>query len=602
MIPNKQPLSGPDRRAPRSSARVQRPRRKDVLHANDEAFRALVQHSQDIITVHDRQGVTLYESPSASRVLGSSPGALVGRIPFDSIHPKDVTGAREAFAKLLEGEGPKAPVEFRFRHAKGHWIYLEALGSNLLDHPGIRGVVITSRDVSERHKAEKRAQYLSQHDGLTGLPNRVLMQDRLHQAIGQARRGGGQVALMFIDLDRFKTVNDSFGRVIGDTLLRRVAERLTSCLRDTDTVARLGGDEFTIMLPDAGNAQVVSEVAQRVLSEFSRPFSDGEQELYVSASIGISLFPRDGSDPDELLKHADRAMYSAKEAGRNSYRYFTEELNREVREKVMLESGLRRAIERGELRLLYQPIIDLATNRVVGVESLVRWQHPSLGLIPPAKFIPVAEESGLIVPLGEWVLGAACKQLRAWQREGFALQVSVNVSPRQFHHRNLADVVVAVTTESGVDPKLIQVELTESAIIHDAEASISTLERLKSYGMSISIDDFGMGYSSLSALKRLPLDILKIDRSFVRDINTDSNDAAIVRAIIGLARSLGIEVIAEGVENDTQLSFLNQYGCNYAQGFLFGKPLSPEAFAEHMTKQHVIRAPLTAPVLGPGPA
>jgi diguanylate cyclase (GGDEF)-like protein/PAS domain S-box-containing protein len=596
VIPNNQPVSKPDRRAQGSGRRVQRRRPTDVLRANDDAFRALVQHSQDVISIHDAQGVTLYESPSASRVLGSSPGALVGRIPFDSIHPKDVAGARKAFAKLLEGQGPKAPIEFRFRHAKGHWIYLEALGSNLLDHPGIRGVVITSRDVSERHKAEKRAQYFSQHDGLTGLPNRVLMQDRLHQAISQARRAGGQVALMFIDLDRFKTVNDSFGRVIGDTLLKQVAERLTTCLRDTDTVARLGGDEFTIMLPDAASAQVVGEVAQRVLSEFSRPFSDGEQELYVSASIGISLFPRDGSDPDELVKHADRAMYSAKDSGRNSYRYFTEDLNREVREKVMLESGLRRAIHRGELRLFYQPTIDLTTNQVIGAESLVRWQHPSLGLILPAKFIPVAEESDLIVELGEWVLRAACEQLRAWQREGFALKVAVNVSARQFRRGNLADRVVAAMVASHVDPRLVEIELTESAVMHDAEASISTLERLKSHGISISIDDFGIGYSNMRYLNRLPLDILKIDQSLIRDITTDNNEAAIVRAIIGLARNLNIKVLAEGVEDDTQLSFLNQYGCNYGQGFLFGKPLAPEAFAELMTKQRVVNAAVTASV------
>ena len=585
MIPNNQALSRPDRRAPRTGQRIVRRRRKDVLRADDEAFRALVQHSQDIITVHDPQGITLYESPSASRLLGYPPGALVGRIPFDSIHPKDVVGTRDAFARLLEGEGPKTPVEFRFRHAQGHWIYLEALGSNLIDHPGIRGLVITSRDVSERQKAEKRAQYLAQHDGLTGLPNRLLMQDRLHQAISQARRGGGLVALMFVDLDRFKTVNDSFGRVIGDTLLKEVAQRLTACLRDTDTVARLGGDEFTIMLPDATNAQGVGEVAQRVLSEFARPFSDGEQELYVSASIGISLFPRDGSDPDELVKHADRAMYSAKDSGRNSYRYFTEDLNREVHEKVILESGLRRAIERGELRLLYQPKIDLASHKIIGAESLVRWQHPKLGLILPERFIPVAEESDLIVQLGEWVLNAACEQLRAWQQEGFALQVAVNVSARQFRRGNLEDRVVAAMVAAHVEPHLVEIELTESAIMQDAEGSISTLQRLKSHGISISIDDFGVGYSNMRYLNRLPLDILKIDQSLIRDIGADSKDAAIVRAIIGLARSLGIRVIAEGVENHSQLSFLNAHGCNYGQGFLFGRPLAPETFAELMQKQ-----------------
>jgi len=543
-----------------------------------------VQHLQDIITVHDAQGVTLYESPSTSRVLGYPPGALVGRIPFDSIHPKDVARTREAFAKLLESEPPKVPVEFRFRHAKGRWIYLEALGNNLIDHPGIRGVVITSRDVSERKKAEKRAQYLSQHDALTGLPTRLLMQDRLHQAIVQARRGGGAVALMVIDLDRFKTVNDSYGRVIGDALLKQVAQRLRNCLRDTDTVARLGGDEFTIMLPDAGNAQSVSEVAQRILSELARPF---EQEMYVSASIGISLFPRDGSDPDQLMKHADRAMYSAKDCGPNTYRYFTEELNRESHERVMLESGLRRAIKGGELRLFYQPKIELATKRVIGAESLARWQHPSLGLISAAKFIPVAEESGLVVELGEWVFRAACEQLRAWQQEGLSLQLAVNVSARQLHHGNLADLAKTVMAEWQVDPRLLEIELTESAIMQDTQASIATLERLKSFGISIAIDDFGTGYSSLSYLKRLPLDVLKIHESFVRDITTDKNDEAIVRAIIGLARSLGKKVIAEGVEEHAQLSFLTAYGCNYGQGFLFGRPTSPEALAESIRTQNL---------------
>jgi len=333
---------------------------------------------------------------------------------------------------------------------------------------------------------------------------------------------------------------------------------------------------------------VVGEVAQRVLTEFSRPFSDRDQEMYVSASIGISLFPRDGSDPEELVKHADRAMYSAKDSGRNMYRYFTEDLNHEVRERAMLESGLRRAIDRGELRLFYQPTIDLHTRQAMGAEALVRWQHPTLGLISPGKFIPVAEESDLIFRLGEWVLKAACKQLHEWQREGLALQVAVNVSARQFRDPRLADLVMDVMSDARVDPRLVQIELTETAIMQDARASVMALERLKSRGVSISIDDFGTGYSSLSYLKRLPLDTLKIDRSFVRDIATDNNDAAIVRAIIGLARSLGKKVLAEGVEDDVQLSFLNNYGCNYGQGFLFGRPVAPEAFTELIRKQGVV--------------
>jgi diguanylate cyclase (GGDEF)-like protein/PAS domain S-box-containing protein len=561
----------------------------DALHANDQAFRALVQHSQDIITLHDERGQTLYESPSAARMLGYPSGSLIGRLPFESIHPKDARRVRAAFARLLQGEGTQAPIEFRFRHANGHWIHLEALGSNLLEHAGIRGVVLTSRDVTERKEAEARATYLAHHDSLTGLPNRLLMHDRLHQAIVQARRSGGQVALMFMDLDRFKLVNDSFGHVIGDTLLKKVAARLTHCLRDTDTVARLGGDEFTIMLPDVDSPQGAGEVAERILSDFAEPFSEAEQELYVSASIGISLFPRDGTAPDELVKHADTAMYSAKDSGRNTDCYFTEGLNREVREKVTMESGLRKAIERGELRLYYQPKIDLVSRRVIGAESLVRWQHPTLGLVSPSKFIPIAEESGLIVPLGEWVLNAACAQMRLWQEQGHELQVAINVSARQFRQGNLADLVLRAMAAAHVDARFIEIEVTESAIMNDAQSSIATLEAMKSRGISISIDDFGTGYSSLSYLKRLPLDVLKIDQSFVRDITNDHNDAAIVRAIIGLARSLGKKVIAEGVEDDNQLSFLNANGCNYGQGYLFGRPLDPTTFVELLRAQDAQR-------------
>jgi diguanylate cyclase (GGDEF)-like protein/PAS domain S-box-containing protein len=561
-------------------------RRSRLLKENEEAFRALVQHSHDIITVHDRQGVTLYESPAAARILGYPAGTLIGKVPFDSVHPKDAARARQAFSTLVEGSQPLEPMEFRFRRADGTWIHLEALGNNLLDHPGIGGVVLTSRDVTERKRTEQRAHYLTQHDALTGLPNRMLMQDRLNQALSQARRSGGVVALMFLDLDRFKLVNDSFGHPQGDALLKEVANRVTACLRDTDTVARLGGDEFTVLLPDLAAPQVAGQVAERILRLFSQPFAGAEEhEIFVSASIGISVFPRDGADPEALLKHADTAMYSAKEAGRNSYRYFTDNLNAQVREKVILESGLRRAIERGELRLHYQPKIDLATGRLIGAESLVRWQHPSMGLVPPAKFIPVAEDSGLIVPLGEWVLRTACEQIRKWQDWGQELKVAINVSARQFQQQNLAKLVLGVVREAGVDPGCVELELTESAIMKDAEASVSTLEHIKSRGISIAIDDFGTGYSSLSYLKRLPLDILKIDRSFVRDITTDHNDAAIVRAIIGLARSLGIKVIAEGVEDDKQLEFLNANGCNYGQGYLFGKPIEPEGFEAMLARR-----------------
>ena len=555
----------------------------DGLRANDETFRALVQHSHDIITVHDASGRTLYESPSASPVLGYPGGSLVGRVPFDSVHPKDLARARTAFDQLIQGESSRLPIEFRFRHADGHWIHLEALGSNLLQHPGIRGVVLTSRDVTERKQAETRAQYLVQHDGLTGLPNRLLMNDRLQQAIGQARRSGSQVALMFIDLDRFKMVNDTFGHVTGDTLLKQVAARLVGCLRDTDTVARLGGDEFTIMLPDVAGSQMVGEVVQRVLGEFTQPFSDGDHELFVSASIGISLFPRDANAPDELVKHADTAMYSAKDSGRNNYCYFTEDLNVEVREKVMMESGLRRAIERDELRLYYQPKIDLSNGRVMGAESLVRWQHPTLGLIGPGRFMPVAEENGLIVPLDEWVLREACRRPSPGSAGPAGRPRRRQLSPVQFRKRTCLcwsrricrnrprSAPARTRTHREHRGRRPRGRRQRPAAI--ARHGRSRLDRRFRHRLFVA--QLREALPGRSPEDRPELRAQSIERS---------NDAAIVRAIITLGHSLDLEIVAEGVEDDSQLSFLNAYGCNYGQGFLFGRPLDSSTFLQLVTQ------------------
>jgi len=560
----------------------------DAEQDREERFRALVQNSFDIITIHEAGGKTLYESPAASRILGYPAGALVGKSPFRAIHPTDDARARETFVNLASGGDPVA-IEFRYRHADGSWIWLEVLGNNLLEHPGVGGIVLTSRDITERKHADERAQYLESYDLLTGLPNRALMSDRVSQAVAQARRTRERMALMHVGVDRFKAVNETLGHFVGDTLLKAAAERIKRCTDESSTVARVGGDEFTIVIPDATRLHAVSATAARILSEMSLAFPGTTQDVFVSASIGLSLFPDDSKSAVELTRHADAAMYSAKKLGRNNYQFFTHALNEEAHERMMLEAGLRQALQRDELYLVYQPKIDLESREIVGAEALLRWNHPKLGLVAPARFIPVAEESGMVGEIGEWVLRTACAQIRIWQGMNLFPQIAVNVSARQFHQYDLSKLISAVLREEQIPAESLEIELTESAVMHDAESSVVTLERLKQLGVRIAIDDFGTGYSSLSYLKRLPLDLLKIDQSFVRDISSDTNDAAIVRAIITLARSLGMKVTAEGVEDEAQLAFLNAYGCEYAQGYLFGQPMIADELTERMrpAKQRV---------------
>ena len=436
-------------------------------------------------------------------------------------------------------------------------------------------------EVRERKLAEERLSHIANHDALTGLPNRTLLFDRLRQTMADANRHDSLLAVMFLDLDRFKVINDTLGHEAGDRLLKAVAARLRLCARAGDTIARLGGDEFTLVITAIKHVDDAARVAQKVLDSLARPLRVDERELFVTASIGITLYPFDSDDMETLLKNADIAMYRAKEQGRNNFQFYTAEMNARALERLALESALRKALEREEFRLYYQPQIDLRSGEVFGMEAVLRWQHPELGLVPPAQFVPLAEETGLIVPIGEWALRTACAHNKAWQDAGLPrLRVAVNLSARQFRQRQLGDVILQVLDETGLSPHYLGLELTESIVMQQAVLTDTILDMLHSRGVEIAIDDFGTGYSSLSYLKRFPIDVLKIDRSFVRDINSDPNDAALCNAIVGMGHSLGMRVVAEGVETATQLQFLADNDCDGVQGYYFSKALSHAAFTE----------------------
>jgi diguanylate cyclase (GGDEF)-like protein len=416
---------------------------------------------------------------------------------------------------------------------------------------------------------------MAHHDALTGLPNRRLMQDRLNQAIMSARRKQRHVAVLFLDLDRFKVVNDTLGHDTGDFILKDVASRLIACVREMDTVSREGGDEFVVILPDLERPEHARMVADKIIRELSRPVEIGGHEIHITPSIGISHYPNDATDVQQLLKHADNAMYQAKDAGRNTVRFFTNDLNFLLSKRLEVESRLRKAMEHEEFFLRYQPQVHVATGRIVGMEALIRWNDPQRGEVFPKDFVFVAEELGLIVPIGEWVFRTACRQLRQWSQEGLPpITISINISPRQFMSRRLVATLLSIIRETGADPRWIELEITETMIMRNIEQSIETLTQLRSVGMQVAVDDFGVGYSSLGQLTRLPASSMKIDRSFIMNLPADEGSSSITEAIIAMAKRLKLRVIAEGVETQAQLEFLRTNHCEAFQGYLFSRPVT----------------------------
>ncbi len=553
-----------------------------TLDAAQKLNQTIVESSPLAIYTRDRNGIVTAWNSAAEQLFGWRADEIIGH-PLLSVPHGSEQETDELRQRVLSGESI-IQQEVRRQKRDGTLFDLSTTLAPLRDASGqAYGYLAIAADITERKTAEQQIAFLAYRDVLTGLPNRLLLHDRFEQAMAYADRAATKVALLFLDLDNFKTINDSLGHTIGDTLLKKIAALLGECVRDTDTISRQGGDEFLIVLPDLHSTDAITPILLKIRDRLQTPIEIDGNELSTSVSIGVAIYPDDGASFDTLLKKADTAMYRAKDAGRNSYRFFDEQMNVEAVEHLTMKNGLRRALARDEFVLHYQPQIDLASGAVVGVEALLRWNHPELGLVAPARFIPVAEESGLIVPIGEWVMHEACRQAVAWKNAGLPpLVMAVNLSAVQFKRGDVEQTVTRALQQSGFNPSYLELELTESILIHNTESVLATVQRLKLLGVKLSIDDFGTGYSSLSYLKRFAVDKLKIDQSFIRDLATDPDDAAIIRAIIQMARSLNLKTIAEGVENIGTLEQLRIFNCDEAQGYHFARPMPAEELARRL--------------------
>jgi diguanylate cyclase (GGDEF)-like protein/PAS domain S-box-containing protein len=534
--------------------------------------RRMIRYARDLIVVSNELGVILEQSSSGAEVLGYSRRELVGLNLLALAHPDDTDAARRLLEAATAAPGDGFTVELRMRHAAGSWRYVEARARSLLDEPEVAGIVAIFRDVTERRALEDEVAHRSFHDPLTGLANRALFKNRVEHAL--ARRGNPLPAVLFVDLDGFKAINDSVGHAAGDELLVIVAERLLECVRPDDTVARLGGDEFAVLLDDVADPRDVSNVARRIIRSMQVPFAVAGKEVYVTASVGVAVHETEGID--HLLRDADVALYMAKSQGKGRYVVFDLRSHSGAIESLQLEADLRRAVERSEFVLHYQPVVELRSERIVGVEALLRWNHPERGLLQPAEFLPLAEETDLMADIGRWVVDQASTQSRKWQRAFSVdppLSVSVNLSATELRTGSVVEELARSAAEWGLEPANLVLEFSESMMLGDADSTISVLKELKQLGVKLAVDDFGAGQSSLSQLQRFPVDVLKIDPSFVDGLDRGPEDSALARAIVRLAQALRLEVVAEGVEREEQVTALRDIGCQMAQGFLFARPL-----------------------------
>ncbi len=560
-------------------------RRQTRAHQDmQERLLDFLHSANDLIFSFTPNGNFLFVNHTWTQTLGYNENDLVDMSLMDILHPDSRSHCLDEFRKALEGDKVNC-VDGYFISKSGDKIAVEGNMTRSIEDGKPVALWAICRDVTERKQAQDQLYHLAHHDTLTGLPNRLLFLDRLKQAKALARRLNYKLAVLFLDLDRFKLINDTLGHPVGDKMLQGVASRLTSCVREIDTVARLGGDEFTIVLANLTSPDDVELVAQKILKALAKPLKIDKHELFITTSIGITMFPEHGDEATELIKKADLAMYHAKAQGRNNYQFYAAEMDLDADRRLLMETGLRKALDNDEFILFYQPKVDSVTSKITSLEALLRWNHPQLGMIPPGEFISLAEETGMILAIGEWVIREACRQNRAWQDAGIPpVRVAVNLSGYQLQQQDLIASVKEILGESRIDPSLLELEITETVIMQNPDFAVSILTELRQLGIHLSIDDFGTGYSSLAHLKRFAVNTIKIDKAFVRDVDTNSTDAAIATAIISMGSSLNLKVIAEGVETEGQLSFLRDRHCSEMQGYLFSRPVPADEVAKLLVK------------------
>lgn len=583
------------------SLEKQNKRIQNQLHESERLHRYLVNTSPDIIYILDQDGHFSFINDRIETLLGYDNKELIGKHYSILVHQKDLEVARYVFNERRVGDRASRNVELRLkckddsspRFFEASTLPIELSSMGIYQNEGdpkkktYLGTYGVARDITERKLAEDTINFQAYHDLLTNLPNRALLRDRLSLAISQAKREDEMLAVMFLDLDRFKNINDSLGHVVGDELLQQVSTRLKSCVREGDTLARFGGDEFTLLLPKITRGKDdVSSIAEKINDVLKDPFVIDNNELYVSASIGISIYPRDGTNMDLLIKHADIAMYHVKDTGKNNYKFYSDDMTTPYFQNLSLETGIHKALDNDEFHLMYQPQINLKTGEIVGVEALLRWDHPEHGMITPAEFVPFAEETGMIVEIGHWVLRNACAELRRWRDAGLPeIRMSINMSARQLAEKAIVKHISNILKDYGIPGHCLEIEITENTIMSDMDSVIQKLKALSKKGVFIAIDDFGTGYSSLSYLHKLPIHTLKIDRAFIKEVNMQHSGNSIINTIVAMARGLNLNVIAEGVETQQQLEYLQEIECSEAQGFLFGKPLPADVITQLLIQE-----------------